>query len=101
MTDYANGTSLELEPGSFACGFVGGRAVCADGQLRTLHPSTDGIPDTFFSIPMFVYVGKVRVYGYATVETVAGYSTATEEDPAVVKFRAYTYRKHHALVGGV
>lgn len=93
-------SELIPEPGPFSCGMLAAKgALCADGVRRNAHPTTDGIADTFFSIPMYVYVGRKRVYGYVTVETMEGFSTHTDEDPATVKFVAYTYRRHHALVG--
>jgi hypothetical protein len=75
-------------------------ALCPDGKRRTALPSADGVADTFFSIPAFVYAGGKRVYGYVTVETMSGSSVATDDDPATVKFVPYTYRKHANLVGG-
>jgi len=62
-------------------------AICQDGRRRTAHSaSVDGVADTFFSIPAFVYVGSKRVYGYVTSGD-DGY-----------EFRAYLYRKNHALI---
>lgn len=74
-------------------------ALCPDGKRRNAHPSTDGIADTFFSIPAFVYAKGKRVYGYVTIETVGGFTTESPDDPATVKFVPYRYRKHAALVG--
>jgi hypothetical protein len=73
-------------------------ALCPDGIRRNAYPSADGISDTFFSIPAYVNAEGKRVYGYVTVETIGGYSTVTDDDPATVKFVPYKYRKHHALV---
>jgi hypothetical protein len=99
--EYAEGTSLELEPGPFACGYVTGRALCSDGKVRTLRFANGGIADTFFSIPARVNVGRKTVSGYATVETLAGFTTDMPDDPAVVKFVAYQYgRNAEALPRG-
>lgn len=91
--EYADNTALEFSlPWGFSCK---GRALCPDGKVRAFR---GGIADTFFSIPARVSTKGTTVAGYVTVETRDGYSTATEEDPAVVKFQPYTYRKNHALV---
>ena len=73
-------------------------ALCPDGKRRNAHASYDGVADTFFSIPAFVYVGRTRVYGYVTVSTMSGSSVPTEDDPETVRFRPYLYRKNHHLV---
>lgn len=73
-------------------------ALCVDGKRRTARPSGDGTADTFFSIPAFVYVRNVRVYGSITIETMQGFTTETENDPLTVKFFAYTYRKHNDAI---
>jgi hypothetical protein len=74
-------------------------ALCPDGVRRNARPSGDGVADTFFSVPAFVYVGRTRVYGYVTIESVLGNTTVTEDDPATVKFVPYLYRKNAHLVG--
>jgi hypothetical protein len=77
------------EEGWLACGFIKATDVlCQDGKRRNAWPTHDGIADTFFSIPAHVYAKGRRVYGYITSD---------END---VRFVAYTYRKHHTLVGG-
>lgn len=91
--NYAKGTSLILENGPFASRFVKGRAICSDGIVRAVRFGA-GIADTFFSIPARVTVNGRTVSGYVTVETAEGFSTATENDPAVVKFIAYQYGKN-------
>lgn len=95
--NYALGTSLEPHPGPFSCGYARGKALCSDGKVRALR-FTDGIADTFFSVPARVQVKGKTVSGYATVETVEGYSTVTDGDPAVVKFVAYSYGKNGGLL---
>ena len=99
MSEYAQGTRLVLESGPFACGFVSGRALCPDGRVRAVR-FYDGIADTFFSVPCRVQAYGRTVAGYVTVETVQGYSTATDDDPAVVRFVPYTYCKNHAVFNG-
>lgn len=90
---YADGTELTFsQPWGFSCH---GRALCPDGQVRAFRGTT---ADTFFSIPARVSAGGTTVAGYVTVETREGYSTATDDDPAVVKFFPYTYRKNWQLV---
>ena len=99
--EYARGTMLELEPGPFACGFVRGRALCVDGKIRSVRFPSGGIADTFFSVPAVVTVKGKTVSGYVTVETVEGYSTPTEDDPAIVRFVAYSYGKNGHLLPGI
>lgn len=91
--NYALDTSLTLAPGPFACGYVKGRAVCSDGTVRAVRFGA-GIADTFFSVPCSVKVAGRTVSGYVTVETVEGWTTETDGDPACVKFIAYTYGKN-------
>jgi hypothetical protein len=91
--EYADGTALDFsQPWGFTCK---GRALCPDGRVRAF---TGGTADTFFSIPARVSAKGTTVRGYVTVETRDGYSTVTDNDPAVVKFVPYTYLKNHALV---
>lgn len=97
-TLYAHGTSLSrVYPWGL---FRGGRAMCSDGKVRALKRIAE-TADTFFSVPAAVAVNGRTVSGYVTVETAAGFSTATDDDPAVVKFVAHTYGKNHdALPAG-
>lgn len=91
--EYANGTSLSHSlPWGFTCK---GRALCPDGIVRAFQ---GGTADTYFSIPARVSAKGTTVRGFITVETVQGYSTPTTDDPAIVKFIPYKYRKNHALV---
>lgn len=91
--DYAKGTCLTLGSGPFACGFISGKAECADGKVRSVH-FRDGIADTFFSVPASVQVRGRTVSGYVTVETVSGWGIPTDDDPAIVRFISYTYGKN-------
>lgn len=94
---YANGTSLTARmPWGL---YVGGRALCADGRVRTLKRISQ-TADTFFSVPAAVAVRGKTVSGYVTVETVAGLSTESVDDPAVVKFVAVANRRNAALLPG-
>lgn len=75
--------------------------VCSDGRQRSAYCSASGA-DTFFSIPARVYVNGRTVAGYVTRETLQGWSTETEGDPAAWKFCAYQYRANaDALPRGV
>lgn len=95
--EYADGTYTEQEqPWGF---FRGGAAKCADGKVRRLKRVAT-TADTFFSVPASVRASGKTVAGYITIECRSGSSVVTDDDPAVVRFRAYTYRKNHALVGG-
>lgn len=95
VRQFADGTSLTVD---YPWGLnVAGRAMCADGKVRALARIAT-TADTFYSVPAAVRVKGRTVAGYVTVETRAGMSTATDSDPAVLKFVAYTYRKNHALL---
>ena len=99
--NYAMDTNLVPAPGPFSCGYERGRAVCSDGKVRAVRFQNGGIADTFFSIPASVKVNGRTVSGYVTTETVDGWTTATDDDPAVVKFVAYQYgRNADALPAG-
>lgn len=90
---YADGTELTFsQPWGHSCH---GRALCPDGRIRAFR---GGIADTFFSIPARVSANGTSVAGFVYVETRDGWSTATDDDPAVVKFRPYTHRKNWHLV---
>ena len=95
--EYGDGTYLVQ---SFPWGFYsGGQALCSDGKLRRLKRIAS-TADTFFSVPASVNVGKRTVSGYVTVECRSGSSVETDDDPAVVKFIAYSYgRNGDALPG--
>ncbi len=79
---------------------VKARALCSDGIVRTTTHL--GEADTFFSAPAAVVVWKngkrYTVSGFITVETLEGYSTETDDDPAMVKFIAYQYRKNGTVL---
>jgi hypothetical protein len=92
---YADGTSLHYsQPWGLTCH---GRALCPDGKVRAFH---GGTADTFFSVPCRVQAHGRSVAGYVTVETRDGWTTATDADPAVVKFVPYRYGKNCAAAGG-
>lgn len=97
---YARNTYLTPAPGPFSCGMISGAALCTDGVVRPLRFKNGGIADTFFSIPCSVSVRGKTVSGYATVETLEGYSTPTDDDPPVVRFVAYTYGRNGHLLPG-
>lgn len=95
--DYAQGTCLVQR---FPFGFyVAGRALCSDGRLRALKRIAE-TADTFFSVPAAVTVKGRTVAGYVTVKTVSGSDVTTPEDPAVVRFVAYTYGRNGHLLPG-
>ncbi len=96
MNDYALDTRLDQNFSDFG-GFTGGRAICSDGNVRTLKRIAP-TADTFFSVPAAITVKGKTVSGYVTVQTVKGWSTPTDDDPAVVRFIAYKYGKNGALL---
>jgi hypothetical protein len=92
---YALGTEVETRmPWGI---IVSAKALCSDGKVRKVC-RISSTPDTFFSIPAAVKVKGKTVSGYITTETVEGLSTATDGDPAVVKFRAVEYRKNYNVL---
>lgn len=77
--------------------FVGGAALCTDGRVRKLA-RISSTADTFFSVPASVRVAGKYVSGFITIQTIQGCSTPTDDDPAIVKFVAYTNRKNASLL---
>lgn len=77
-------------------------ALCPDGVRRVAYPSTDGVADTWFSIPARVRItrdgSRYTVAGYVTVQSVNGWDTPTPDDPATVHFRPYLYRQNGHLL---
>lgn len=73
------------------------QVLCSDGKRRTVRCSSLGA-DTFFSIPSKVSVEGKTVSGFLTRESLAGFTTASELDPAVWKFVAYPYGKNAGLL---
>jgi hypothetical protein len=89
--EYAHGTYLEVAmPWSL---YRGGAALCPDGKVRKLARIAESA-DTWFSVPAAVKAYGKTVAGYVTVETVAGFETVTDDDPAIVKFIPYQYRRN-------
>lgn len=95
MTEYALGTRL-VTGGAWVT-YVGGRALCADGNVRALARIAPAA-DTFFSVPASVQVRGRTVSGFVMVETLSGSSVATVDDPPVVRFYAYLYGKNWRLL---
>jgi hypothetical protein len=93
---YAKGTDLRYADGHGG-GIVYGRALCSDGKVRTLSRVAP-FADTAFSVPAAVKVKGRTVSGFVMVETLGGWDTPSEEDPAVVKFVAYTYGRNASLL---
>lgn len=93
--DYAQGTSLTQ---SYPWGmYRSGRALCSDGKVRALARIAP-TADTFFSVPASVKVAGRTVSGYVTVQTMSGMSTETPDDPAIVRFVAYSYGRNGHLL---
>jgi hypothetical protein len=89
--EYALGTYTDaIAPWGL---YVAGKAICSDGIVRSLSRISQ-TADTFFSVPATVKARGKTISGYVTVETVEGYSTETDNDPAVLKFVAYQYGKN-------
>jgi len=79
-------------------GFASGRALCADGVVRAVRFPRGGHADTFFSVPAVVTVNRKTVSGFVSVSTVDGYDTATDDDPAVVRFTANRYGRNAGMI---
>ena len=93
--EYGMGTELVQD---YPWGlFVGGKALCSDGKVRTLKRISI-TAYTFFSIPASIEVRdrghRYTIAGYVTIETLAGFTTVMPPDVEVVKFVAYEYRKN-------
>lgn len=89
--EYARGTFLaQSSPWGL---YWGGAALCADGAVRKLQRIA-ATADTFFSVPAAVRVHGLTVSGYVSVEPLSGSSVETEDDPAAVKFVAYSYGRN-------
>jgi hypothetical protein len=63
MTTFDNGTWLEAEEKAYPNGTYTrlARCICPDGKLRVVLCS---IPDTYFSIPAKMRIGKTTVKGW-------------------------------------
>jgi hypothetical protein len=94
---YANGTSLETRDG-YVGGYVRGRALCDDGVVRAVRFPKGGHADTFFSVPACCTAFGKYVDGFVTVSTVSGSDVATDDDPAIVRFRAFDYAKNAHVI---
>lgn len=93
---FAEGTWLDPEEMSYPEGSLRqsrrrAKALCPDGIVRT---AVVGIPDTFFSIPARLKARGKTVAGYVSVSTASGSDVATDEDPAILYFHPYKYRKN-------
>ena len=96
---YSMGTELVTGADWYGgSGFISGRALCEDGQVRTVRFPRGGHADTFFSVPAVVTVNGRTVTGFVSVSTVAGYDTPTDDDPAVVRFTAYRYGRNADMI---
>lgn len=89
-------SSLEVEDGPFAGNLIRARgALCPDGVRRTAYPTTDGLADTFFSIPARVRItrdgSRFTVGGYITIATEDGFTVESMRDRHTVLFRPYLY----------
>lgn len=93
---YGEGTSVtqRLPFGLYS----GAKALCPDGKVRTVKRIAE-TADTFFSVPAAVAAKGKTVAGFITFVTRSGLSTETPDDPLIVKFVPYTYRKNHVVFG--
>jgi len=98
ITEYAMGTRLERSDREYALGYVAAQALCEDGVVRSIRFHNGGHADTFFSIPASVRVGSTWVSGFVHTSSLGGSDVITDDDPAVVRFRAYTYGKNYDLL---
>ena len=94
---YGRGTYLEV--GGIWNTYIGGRAMCSDGVVRTVS-RINPAADTFFSVPASVQVKGKTVRGYVTISDWAldaGAGDFETEEPYVA-FIAYSYRKNGHLL---
>ena len=92
---YGDGTRLDHSADG---GCVWGKALCADGDVRAVRFPRGGHADTFFSVPAVCTIKGKTVTGFVTIETRAGYTTASDDDPTVVKFVINRYGKHADII---
>lgn len=83
-TIHLNGSRAIYTAGPFHSLAKVENCPCEDGKRRNVFTSAE--PDTFFSIPACVYVGK---------KTVSGFLSSDEQG---FKFTAYSYGKNAALL---
>lgn len=84
FTELPNGSRCYYTPGEFKSVAKVENCPCEDGRRRNTFATAE--PDTFFSIPACVYVGK---------KTVGGFLSSDEEG---WKFTAYSYGKNAGLI---
>lgn len=94
--NYALGTSLTTRAPWGV--IVHCRALCPDGKTRACSRIAT-TADTFFSVPASVTFRGKTIAGYVSTETVSGSSVETADDPAVIRFRPYLYRKNAGAFG--
>lgn len=82
--EYPNGSRAFYTPGAFASIAKVERCPCEDGKVRNAFATAE--PDTFFSIPACVYVGK---------KTVGGFLASGEDG---WRFIAYSHGKNAWLI---
>ncbi len=83
-TIYLNGSRVYCTPGPFASVAKVENCPCEDGVRRNAFATAE--PDTFFSIPACVYVGK---------KTVGGFLSSDDDG---WKFITYSYGKNAGLI---
>jgi len=85
------------------------KCPCEDGVARTAYIA--GQPDTYFSVPAIVNVGKVSVTGFVAITTEAGYYFIASkylknhhdrrDNPPICRGPTQNYsRRHHARIDG-
>ena len=85
LDSMAYGSGFKLSPAPFRH-VVGGRAICADGRVRTL--AYVGEPDTVWTRPAAVRVRGRYVPGIVEIATGSGLSAPRPHDPAFLRFIA-------------
>ena len=89
--EYARGTSITMtQPWGV---YVTAKAMCSDGKVRKVSRIAQ-TADSFDSVPASVRVNGKHIAGFITVETEKGFTVDMPDDPAIVKFYAYSYLKN-------
>lgn len=91
---YGAGTFLDTE----GKGFTKGRALCTDGVVRSVRFPTGGTADMFSTVPAVVTAYGKAVSGFVVVKTLTDSEVSTPDDPAVVCFFPYAYRKNANVI---
>lgn len=76
---------------------AGSRVLCSDGKIRALHYLAS-TPDTFFSTPASIRIGRKVVTGYVTGDETVWCENRKTDFRKVYTFRQHTDQRHPGLL---